>query len=571
MKKLTFLVALTLLANMAFSIGLLTNTNQSAQFIRMMSRNASLDIDAVYFNPAGLIKLENGWHFAINNQTILQTKTVDTKFPLLNSLPGEDFTHYEGEVFAPVFPTGFAVYKKDNWAFSFGVGPNGGGGSAVFDKGLPSFEIPISKLPAGLVGLSQIDPALAVSGYDVDLSFEGSSIFWGLQLGATYKVSEMFSGYLGVRYLSAKNTYAGKIENIQVKVGDSYTPAAAWLGKTSGIVGGKAQQANGASIQYNSAAQLFNGGAVSVQPIIDANGGGMTLDQLEGEGWISSAERAELAGGLGMLGITPEQIAGMDMTTIQSTFSAAGSSAAENSAKYAAISTQLTGVAASLTANAAQLGDKEVDVTQTGTGFTPIVGISITPNENLNIGLKYEHKTTLNLTNEFGETDNYGEQIFGKNGKSDLPGILSAGIGYTDNDWFEVQLSYNMTFDKGVDWGNNIRNGVKREMDHNSYDVGLGVQYNITKKFSISAGGTYNKYGIADSYQSDFSYSNSSKAVGGGIMWKITDQLTLDAGVSTVFYDDATVTFIDPDVGNYTETYGKSTLDFAIGLSYSIF
>ena len=60
MKKLTFLVAFTMLASIAFSSGLLTNTNQSAQFIRMMSRNASLDIDAVYFNPAGLIKLQNG-------------------------------------------------------------------------------------------------------------------------------------------------------------------------------------------------------------------------------------------------------------------------------------------------------------------------------------------------------------------------------------------------------------------------------------------------------------------------------------------------------------------------------
>ena len=45
----------------SFAGGLLTNTNQSAQFVRMLSRNASTQIDAVYFNPAGLIKLENGW------------------------------------------------------------------------------------------------------------------------------------------------------------------------------------------------------------------------------------------------------------------------------------------------------------------------------------------------------------------------------------------------------------------------------------------------------------------------------------------------------------------------------
>jgi hypothetical protein len=111
MKKSTFFAAFFMFAQLAFAGGLLTNTNQSAQFIRMMSRNASTGIDAVYFNPAGLIKMEDGWHFAVYNQTIFQTKPVDSKFPLLND------GSYEGVVNVPVFPTAFAVYKMDNWLF----------------------------------------------------------------------------------------------------------------------------------------------------------------------------------------------------------------------------------------------------------------------------------------------------------------------------------------------------------------------------------------------------------------------------------------------------------------------
>ncbi|MBN1985529.1 MAG: hypothetical protein JW761_04445, partial [Prolixibacteraceae bacterium] len=138
MKKLSLFAAFFMLIQVTFAGGLLTNTNQSAQFIRMLSRNASTDIDGVYFNPAGLIKLEDGWHFAFYSQTIFQDKTVDSKFPLLND------GHYVGKVTVPVFPTAFAVYKKENWAFSLGFGPNAGGGSADFDRGLPSFEIPIT-------------------------------------------------------------------------------------------------------------------------------------------------------------------------------------------------------------------------------------------------------------------------------------------------------------------------------------------------------------------------------------------------------------------------------------------
>jgi long-chain fatty acid transport protein len=54
-------------------------------------------------------------------------------------------------------------------------------------------------------------------------------------------------------------------------------------------------------------------------------------------------------------------------------------------------------------------------------------------------------------------------------------------------------------------------------------------------------------------------------------MWKITDKLTLDAGVSDTFYQDEKVNFSDPVVPSYDDVYGKTTLSFAAGISYSIF
>jgi opacity protein-like surface antigen len=84
-------------------------------------------------------------------------------------------------------------------------------------------------------------------------------------------------------------------------------------------------------------------------------------------------------------------------------------------------------------------------------------------------------------------------------------------------------------------------------------------------------GGLYGDMGVADSYQSDFSYSNPSVTAGAGIEWKIMDALTLDAGFSNTFYQDQTVTFNDPDLGNYNENLTKTTINFAVGLSYSIF
>lgn len=118
MKKFVVSFAtLLLLLNMAFAGGILTNTNQSAQFARMMSRNASIDMDAVYFNPAGVMMMEDGLHFAFHNQSIFQKKTITSGNPLL--LHDKEFI---GDVKAPVFPSVFGVYKKDKLAISLGFG-----------------------------------------------------------------------------------------------------------------------------------------------------------------------------------------------------------------------------------------------------------------------------------------------------------------------------------------------------------------------------------------------------------------------------------------------------------------
>ena len=556
MKKLTLFGALFMLVHLAFAGGILTNTNQSAQFIRMLSRNASTDIDAVYFNPAGLIKLNDGWHFAFYSQTIFQDKTVDSKFPLLND------GHYVGKVEVPVFPTAFAVYKKEKWAFSLGFGPNAGGGSADFDRGLPSFEIPITKVVPGLAGLTQIDPALNVTGYDANLSFNGSSVFWGVQLGATYKINDVFSVYGGVRYLPSKNKYEGSIQNIQLQVAGQYFGAPAWLG-------GAASTVTGLSVQLQTLADMPQ----TLSPYLDM-AGGYTLSQLEGAGQIDATMKAGIEAGLELMGLPQAQIDVMNLSQINDAY-------VQASPGFQGQATMLAGTATTLEQTAGQLGDKEVNTEQAGAGITPIIGVQISPNEDWNIAVKYEHQTYMTLTNNT-TVDDMGLFPDGAKSSSDVPGILGLGVGYKGLDWLEAQLSYTMYLNKGVDWGYNTRDMAiwqdvdptkirHREIDKNGYELGLGLQFNLSDNFAISVGGLIGDMGVADSYQSDFSYSNPSMTFGGGIMWKITDKLVLDAGFSDTFYKDQTVAYTDPDVPNYTDTLGKTTLNFAVGLSYSIY
>lgn len=553
MKRLTFILVFFIPVQFVFAGGLLTNTNQSAQFIRMMSRNASTEIDAVYFNPAGLIKMDDGWHFAVYSQTIFQDKPVDSKFPLLND------GYYKGEVKVPVFPTAFAVYKMENWAFSLGFGPNAGGGSATYDTGLPSFEIPITKVVPGLAGLTQINPEMDVSGYSADLSFDGSSVYWGIQLGATYKVNDMFSVYGGLRYLPSRNSYQGTIENIQLKVGDQYYAAPSWLSGASETISGFAVQATAAANMPQTLNPL----------IVDYGAGDYTLEQLQVNGYIDATQRAGIEGGLQMMGLSQPQIDAMNLTMIHGAYTQA-------SPEFQQKAAQLSSVSQTLAGTADQLGDKEVDTEQTGAGFTPMIGVNISPIENLNIALKYEMKTALELTNNT-TVDDMGLFPDGAKSRNDIPAILGAGVGYNAG-LVEAQLSYNLYFNKGVNWGLNVRDIAAdhdeirpREIDKNGMEIALGLQFNVSEKFAFSLGGMYGDMGIAENYQSDFSYSNPSVTGGAGIAWKINDALTFDAGFSNTYYQDQTVSFTDPDIGPYKETLGKTTMNFAIGLSYSIF
>lgn len=533
MKKLAVLISgVFLLMNTAYAGGILTKTNQSAQFVRMLSRNASTDLDAVYFNPAGLTQLKDGFYFGLNNQSIFQTSTITSGFPTLHS------HEFKGETTVPVFPTAFAVYKADKWAFSAGFGPNAGGGTTKYAHGLPSFEKQIARIVPALSGLSSL--GYPVADYGVDISFEGTSLFWGIQGGATYKINKVVSVYLGARYVPATNSYTGSITNIQIGPVGGLQKAQTYLTGAAAAASAKAKQTSDA--------------AASLQPLVTGGAGSLTFAQVQGAGLISVAQRAQLEGGLQQLGLTTTQIAGMSVATAQSTYSSS--------------SVYLAGTASALTAKIPGLADKNVDTKQTGGGVTPIIGIDVHLDK-LNIGLKYEHMTIIGLTNST-KVDDTGLFPDGDKSNSDLPAILAGGADYQVFDKLKVSGSFNLYMDKNVNWAKNIYL-QDRTIDKNYLELAFGAEYKLTDKFALSAGYLNANTGVSEQFQSDFSFSNDSYTTGLGFQWNMNKKLVLDAGLMLTTYKDATKSFTEPaPVGTYSESYGKDTFTFAFGISYKI-
>ncbi|MCU0822793.1 MAG: hypothetical protein MUC95_10055, partial [Spirochaetes bacterium] len=102
-------------------------TNQSAPFVRNLSRNAVTDsADAVNYNPAGTAVMKDGLYLQGNNQIILKTYT--------QSVEGGD--EYESTEPTYILPSLFAVYKTGSiGAFAAFTVP-AGGGTVKYDDGI---------------------------------------------------------------------------------------------------------------------------------------------------------------------------------------------------------------------------------------------------------------------------------------------------------------------------------------------------------------------------------------------------------------------------------------------------
>ncbi len=213
---LSILAALVVLPTLAG--GLMTNTNQSASFLRSIARGTSLDPDAVLHNPAGVVFMENGWHFGLSDQMAIQTRSTNSTygpFALNAAHPGQMTKSFEGEVFSPLIPSFHLAWKKNRWAVMLGMGVNGGGGTLAYDNGLASFERQFAVLPAGITQMGSAF-GLTASQYALDQELEGKSMTLAFNLGAAFRITDWLSVSALVRYSNTSNSYVGEIENIMV-------------------------------------------------------------------------------------------------------------------------------------------------------------------------------------------------------------------------------------------------------------------------------------------------------------------------------------------------------------------
>ena len=508
MKKITMaLLAIMFLGNTAFAGGILTNTNQSVNFLRNPARDAAIGLDGVYSNPAGVAFLSDGLHLGFNWQYAHQTRTITSTNPLFalgaknNGLTTKEF---EGVANAPFIPSLQAAYNKNNWSFQFNFSVPGGGGKCEFDKGIGSFETVVGAIANKLIATStQLNGAIGqfgasvpnVTGYDVDGYMKGQQYYFGFQLGAARKINEHLSVYAGLRLLYGTASYEARLNNIRVMNG-----------------------AEGMTLP-----QYFEG---VTKGLFDAGNNITALGQQVQDG-IKQYVTAYMQAGM-----TQEQA--MQQPAVQELVQK-GQQLQDAGAKLKATGEQLESSAETLAPYANGMNLKS---DQSGWGVAPVIGIDYKTG-NFNFAAKYEFKTRMRMKNNsdlkaatvISATNKY---VNGTSVPEDSPALLALGAQWEMTPGVRLNLGYHHFFDKSAHWYEHS----EKLLDGDTNEYLAGAEWDVTKKLQVSGGVQLTRYGLSDAYMNDMSFVVNSWTFGLGVGYQVTDKVKVNAAYFQTNYEN---------------------------------
>ena len=477
------------MSQIAMAGGILTNTNQSISFLRNPARDGAIGIDGVYSNPAGVAFLNDGFHLSLNWQNATQTRTITTTNPLFAlglKNNGNATKVFEGEAKAPVIPSFQAAYNKDRWSFQAGFAVVGGGGKCEFSEGLGSFEGYVGGIGALLGGVSQQLSAAGVpvpmaKGYDVDGYMQGRQYYFGLTLGAAYKVTDNLSVYGGLRLLYGDATYKAKLENIKV---------------------------------------VTDKGNLTLPEYFQGIEGGLTAAGNAVQEGIGFAVGQYMAAGL-----TQEQA--MSMPAVQELL--------QTAATLQATGEQLNAQAGVL---APYSNGVNLQSDQTGWGVAPIIGIDYKVGQ-FNFAAKYEFKTRMRMKNkstvkEASIIPAVNKFQDGESVCEDSPALLTLGVQYAPTDWLRINAGYHHFYDTDA----HQYNHQEKLLDGGTNEYLGGIEIDPIKKLTVSGGFQITRYGLTDEYMNDMSFVVNSWSYGLGAKYQISEHVAVEAAYFRTLYSD---------------------------------
>ncbi|MBR1889515.1 MAG: outer membrane beta-barrel protein [Alloprevotella sp.] len=234
----------------------------------------------------------------------------------------------------------------------------------------------------------------------------------------------------------------------------------------------------------------------------------------------------------------------------------------------------------------AQLAGMRLDTDQTGWGFNPIVGLNYHRGP-LTVSARYEFRTKLNIPNKTNELaveiagmtpeqsvallgDKVAAYRDGAKTRYDSPALLVAAVGYEFRPNLRATLEYHFFDDKHA----HLSGERQKALTHGTQEFLAGIEWDINKMFTVSAGAQRTDYGLSDDYQQNTSFACDSWSVGLGGAININKHLTVNVGYFWTMYSDYTVN-VPAGTPGYasttlagTDVYSRTNRVLGLGIDY---
>ncbi|MEN6311021.1 MAG: hypothetical protein ABFD80_05740 [Acidobacteriota bacterium] len=179
-------------------------TNLSVQWMRMPARNAATDsADVVVYNPAAVVRLGDGFHLNIGNQSLMRKPNH------AYALPGLGDRSFSQDGLDAFLPNLYAAYTKGKWAVYGGFYISGGGAVADYPNGSLTTDM-ITLAVWNSPVLDEYGNPTSYLYQDLYPGAEGwylkaSSYYLTGTIGGAYALTESLSASFGLRYVGAVN------------------------------------------------------------------------------------------------------------------------------------------------------------------------------------------------------------------------------------------------------------------------------------------------------------------------------------------------------------------------------
>lgn len=184
LRKFGLMTLIAAMGTTAFGASIDHIQNYTAEYNANMAQQGAISpTTSVYYNPAGLMRLQNGTYFTGGVQVAFGKETMkyDTK------TYGTSNT-YDADLLAPI--PNFAVFKKDDdRAYFWTFGGIAGGGNLEYKDGVAGIKVLEDAIPGMTAGL----PVGSLNARDNGSWAEGENMYGQTTLGMAWKVNEKLS------------------------------------------------------------------------------------------------------------------------------------------------------------------------------------------------------------------------------------------------------------------------------------------------------------------------------------------------------------------------------------------